>query len=89
MVTTVKIHEDTKRALDRMREHPDETYDHVIRKLVTVVKDDEGELRDEVMAAIEAARERMARGEYVTMDEARKRLDLKWKSASTRRHTTR
>ncbi|MFC1752566.1 hypothetical protein ACFL96_04170 [Thermoproteota archaeon] len=78
MATTIKIHEDTKHQLDKFREYKNESYDEVIRKVVYVAKNlkTQPKLSKETIKAIEQARERMKRGEFVTEAEARKRLGL-------------
>jgi predicted transcriptional regulator len=78
MATTIKIYDDTKHGLDTFREYKNESYDEVIKKLLYVVKTrkTEPELSDETLRAVEAARKRMAKGRFVTEEEARKRLGL-------------
>lgn len=78
-VTTIKIREKTKGELDAFREHPAESYDQVIHKLIFVAKKvkKEPKLSQETINAIEESRERYKRGEYFTEEEARKRLGLK------------
>lgn len=76
--TTIKIHEDTKSQLDKFREHKEESYDQVIKKVIFVAKncETEPELSQETIRAIESARERMRKGKFLTEAEARKRLGL-------------
>lgn len=76
--TTIKIHEGTKTELDRFREYKNESYDEVIRKVLFVVKKSrkEPELSQETLKAIDAARERMKKGEFYTAAEVKKRLGL-------------
>ncbi|MFH1401131.1 MAG: hypothetical protein ABIH41_06450 [Nanoarchaeota archaeon] len=76
--TTIKIHLDTKKGLDQYREHPHESYDLVIRKMLHLARHarKEPQLNAKTIRAIEAARRRVARGEYYTEEEVRKRLGL-------------
>ena len=76
--TTIKIHKETKAEIDQFREYKNESYDEVIKKLVYIVKKlkKEPELSKETIKAIEAARERIKKGHFVTEEEARKRLGL-------------
>jgi predicted transcriptional regulator len=76
--TTIKIHEDTKSQLDKFREHKEESYDQVIKKVIFVAKncETEPELSQETIRAIDAARERMRKGKFLTEAQARKRLGL-------------
>jgi len=76
--TTIKIHKETKAEIDQFREYRNESYDEVIRKLIFIVKSlkKEPELSKETIRAIEQARERIKKGHFVTLDEAKKRLGL-------------
>jgi len=76
--TTIKIHSNTKTKLDEFREYKNESYDEVIRKVVFIVKTmkKEPKLSQQTIEAIEKARERMKRGEFLTEAEAKKRLGL-------------
>ena len=76
--TTIKIHKETKAAIDQFREYKNESYDEVLKKLIYIVKKlkKEPELSKETIKAIEAARERIKKGHFVTEEEARKRLGL-------------
>jgi predicted transcriptional regulator len=76
--TTIKIHEDTKTELDQFREYRNESYDEVIRKVVYIAKNckTEPKLSKETMEGIEKARARIKQGNFVTEEEARKRLGI-------------
>jgi predicted transcriptional regulator len=76
--TTIKIHKETKAEIDQFREYKNESYDEVLKKLIYIVKKikKEPELSKETLKAIEAARERIKKGHFVTEEEARKRLGL-------------
>ncbi len=76
--TTIRIHGETKDHLDRFREYRNESYDEVISKLIFIAEKakTEPELSHEAVKAIEAARERMKKGKYVSHDEVKKRLGL-------------
>jgi predicted transcriptional regulator len=77
-ITTIKIHEETKLELDRLREHPSESYDEVIRKAVSIIKTatNEPKLSRWAIKQIEEARKRVAKGQYVTHEEMKRRLGL-------------
>jgi predicted transcriptional regulator len=77
-VTTIKIHKETKAEIDQFREYKNESYDEVLKKLIYIVKKikKEPELSKETLKAIEAARERIKKGHFVTEEEAKKRLGL-------------
>ena len=74
--TTIKIYEETKGQLDTFREYKDESYNDVIKKVVFIAKNKakDPEISQEILEAIEKARERMRKGKFVTEAEARKRL---------------
>ena len=76
--TTIKLHKDTKAEIDQFREYKNESYDEVLKKLIYIIKKlkKEPELSKETIKAIEAARERIKKGHFVTEEEARKRLGI-------------
>jgi predicted transcriptional regulator len=76
--TTIKIQTDTKTQIDQFRENKNESYDEVIRKLIYIVKNlkKDPELSKETIQAIEEARERYKKGQFITLEEAKKRLGL-------------
>ena len=78
MVTTIKLHEETKSALDTFREYKNESYDEVIRKMLSIVKQAKTEprLSKAAIEAIEQARKRYEKGLFVTEEDARRRLGL-------------
>lgn len=75
--TTIKVHLETKEALDGFREYKNESYDELIRKMVYIARNikKNPELSKETIDAIDAARKRM-KTDYLTEDQARKRLGL-------------
>ncbi len=76
--TTIKIHTDTKAEIDQFREYKNESYDEVLKKIIYIVKKikKEPELSIETLNAIEAARKRMKKGQFITEKEAKNRLGL-------------
>ena len=76
--TTIKVYRDTKHELDLLREQKNESYDDIIRKLVYVVKNvkTHPELSKETVEAIEKARERIRKGQYVSEDQVKYRLGI-------------
>ena len=74
--TTIKIHGNTKQQLDQFREYKNESYDEVIKKMMYIAKKakTQPELSKEAIVAIEKARKRIRTGNFVTEEEARKRL---------------
>jgi 2-phospho-L-lactate transferase/gluconeogenesis factor (CofD/UPF0052 family) len=76
--TTIKIYHDTKSELDQFREYKNESYDEVIKKMIYIAKNikKQPNLSKETIEAIEKARERMLKGNFVTEKDAKKRLGL-------------
>ena len=76
--TTIKIQTETKSQIDQFREYKNESYDEVLKKLIYIVKKlkKEPELSKETLNAIEAARKRMKKGQFITEEEAKNRLGL-------------
>jgi len=77
-ITTIKIHEETKLELDRLREHPSESYDEVIRKALSIIKTAKKEPRLSKWAIeqIEKSREQVKKGKYLTLEQVEKRFGL-------------
>ena len=77
-VTTIKVRTATKQALDTLREYPGESYDKLVGKAVFIAKraKKEPQLSKKLLRQIEESRERYARGEYYTEDEAWKILGV-------------
>ncbi|HLD18537.1 MAG TPA: hypothetical protein VJB90_00825 [Candidatus Nanoarchaeia archaeon] len=78
METTIKIRKETKSQLDLFRESKSESYDDVLNKVMFIAKKtvSEPNLSRKTMLAIEAARERIKQGNFLTEAEAKKRLGL-------------
>jgi len=74
--TTIKLQTKTKSQLDTFREYKNESYDEVINKLVYIAKNTKKnpELSKETIIAIEKARERIKKGNFLTEEQATKRL---------------
>lgn len=74
--TTIKLRKETKAELDQFREYKSESYDELINKMMFITKNvkDNLELSQEAVLAIEKARERIKKGNYVSEEEAKKRL---------------
>lgn len=76
--TTIKIYDDTKTELDKLREYKNESYDEVIKKIIFIVNKfkTEPKLSKEAITSIEKARERLQKGQFLNEDKAKKRLGL-------------
>ena len=76
--TTIKIYGTTKSELDQFRQCKSESYDEVIRKVIYIAKTckKQPKLSQKAVKDIEAARERIKSGKFLTEQEARMRLGL-------------
>ena len=74
--TTIKLYGNTKRQLDKFKEYKNESYDEVINKMIFIANKAKTnpELSKETVIAIENARKRIKAGNFITEEEARKRL---------------
>ena len=74
--TTIKLYENTKRQLDKFKEYKNESYDEVINKMIFIANKakTDPELSRETVIAIDNARKRIKAGNFMTEEEARKRL---------------
>jgi predicted transcriptional regulator len=77
-VTTIKLRTETKALLDEYRQHPAESYDQVVRKLVSVVKVARRDppLSQKTLKDIEEARKQSAAGKFYTEEEVWKLLGV-------------
>ncbi len=76
--TTIRISGDTKSELDTFKEYKNESYDEVLRKVMYIAKTSKTQpkLSKEAIEQIEKARKRIKKGQFVTAQEAKKRLGL-------------
>jgi len=72
--TTIKLRKATKRLLDKMREYKNESYDEIICKMYDIIEEEGKELSAATIKRIEAARENIRNGKYITSAELKKRL---------------
>jgi predicted transcriptional regulator len=79
--TTVWMSPETKRRLKGMKQHPRETYEDVIVRLIDITEDPEP-LSDEAIRGIEESLEDIKAGRLVTLDEARAELRAAWRTKS-------
>ena len=77
-ITTIKLNLETKKALDKYREHKNESYNDIIRKMLYIIKNmrEEPELSEEVLREVEAARKRVEAGHFYTEKEANEKFGL-------------
>ncbi len=71
--TTIKLEKVTKASLDELKIHPRETYDDVIKRLVSIAIDDEP-LSDETLEHLKEAMEDVKAGRVQPMDDVYREL---------------
>ena len=72
MTTTIQIDNEIRNTLNNMKLHTRETYNDVLERLI----EDFRELNAETKKEIELARKEIANGNFHTMEEVKKELDL-------------
>lgn len=72
MVTTIQVSEELVKELKRRKMYAKESYEDIIWDLL----EDTMELSDETLKRVEEARKRIEKGEYVTLEQAKKELGL-------------
>ena len=77
--TTIKLYGETKMQLNHFREYKNESYDEIIKKLVYIAKTagKDPKLSSQTIRDIEAARERLRKGEFYSEQQVAKMLGLK------------
>ena len=72
METTIRISNDVKKKLDRIRMYKNESYNDIIEVLL----EDEMELNEKTKREIEEARKRIKEGKFVSHEEVKKRFGV-------------
>tara|TARA_Y100000310_G_C20479634_1_gene714065 strand:- start:47 stop:283 length:237 start_codon:yes stop_codon:yes gene_type:complete len=78
METTIRLNQETKTELDKIRQYKNESYNELIKKLLFIAKmcEKEPKLSQKTVQEIKEARERIRRGKFYTEEEAKKVLGL-------------
>ena len=76
--TTIKLNQKTKEDLNQFREYKNESYEEIVHKLVYIAKtaQENPKLSQQTVKEIEAARERIKKGEFYGENEMKKILGL-------------
>jgi len=78
MVTTIQLEEKIKQQLDELKNHPRETYNDVLERLVKIAaKESEEELSPQTIKNIQKSLEDIKAGRVLSLQEVKKRLGLK------------
>lgn len=78
VTTTIKLYTETKSELDLFREYKNESYDEVIKKLIYIANTCKTEpwRSKETLRSIELSRDRIKRGNFLSEEEANKKMGL-------------
>lgn len=79
--TTIRVSLETKKQLDEIKHHPDETYEDVIIRLIDIAIDPEP-LSEETLKALDESIEDIRAGRLFTLDEVRAELRDAWRTKS-------
>lgn len=77
--TTIQISKKMKMELDSFKDHPRETYEEVLGRLVIIAKEDgeaELELSEETIRDIKKSRKNIRKGRFYTTEQIKKELGL-------------
>lgn len=78
MVTTIQLEEKIKQRLDELKNHPRETYNEVLKRLVKIATEEsEGELSPQTIKNIQKSLEDIKAGRVSSHKEVKRRLGLK------------
>ncbi|MEX0656211.1 MAG: hypothetical protein WD154_01525 [Nitrosopumilaceae archaeon] len=78
MVTTIQLEEKIKQRLDELKNHPRETYNEVLKRLVKIATEgSEGELSPQTIKNIQKSLEDIKAGRVSSHEEVKRRLGLK------------
>ena len=78
MVTTIQLEEKIKQRLDELKNHPRETYNEVLKRLVKIATEgSEGELSPQTIKNIQKSLEDIKAGRVSSHEEVKRRLRLK------------
>ena len=78
METTIRVSREIKSGLDGFRQHKNESYNELIRKLLFVARacEKEPKLSQKTVLEIKKARENIMKGDFYTEEEAKKILGV-------------
>ena len=78
METTIRLNSETKVRLDEFRQYKNESYDEVVRKLISIARtcEKEPKLSQKTIQEIKEARARIKNGEVYSEEEAKKILGI-------------
>ncbi len=78
MPTSIQIEKETKKRLDKLKNHPRETYNQVLARLIYIVsQEDEEELSPQTIKNIEKSLAEIKAGKIVSHEDVKRRLGLK------------
>ncbi|MBI1973414.1 hypothetical protein HYS54_01245 [Candidatus Micrarchaeota archaeon] len=78
MVTTIQVQEATRDRLEKLKDHPRETFDELLQDLIALKEEENLELSEEAIKAIERSEEDFRKGRVYTTQELTKKLGIRW-----------
>lgn len=75
-ITTIQIGKNTKHKLDSVKDHPRQTYDEIVSKLIELAEEDKMEFSEETKQAIVEARRDIRNGRILSTKELIKELGI-------------
>jgi predicted transcriptional regulator len=76
MVTSIQLNNKTKSKLDNLKIFPKESYDDVVKRLISMAEDDEGVLSEQTVKDLEKALDEVKRGKLVSHAEVKRKYGL-------------
>ena len=77
MPTSIQIEKEVKERLDKFKNHPRETYNEVLARMIRIMSEEDAELSPKTIKNIEKSLAEIKAGKVYTHKEVKKRLGLK------------
>ena len=77
MPTSIQIEKEVKERLDKFKNHPRETYNEVLARMIRIMSEEDAELSPKTIKNIEKSLAEIKAGKVYSHKEVKKRLGLK------------
>lgn len=77
MPTSIQIEKEVKERLDKFKNHPRETYNEVLDRMIRIMSEEDAELSPKTIKNIEKSLAEIKAGKVYSHKEVKKRLGLK------------
>lgn len=77
MATTIQVQEETRDRLEKLKDHPRETFDELLQDLIALKEEEKMELSDSAIRALKEADEDIKHGRVYTTQQLLKGLGIK------------